>query len=672
MSAVPLRRWAPAALLWTLAILVLVAVWTMGPDYWRLALTGAEARFDHPDYAVLRASGSRGHLLGIAGITLILLNLAYLMRRHLPALGRAGALRHWMTAHVFTGLLGFALIAFHAGFHGGNTFTTVAFATLALLVLTGVVGRTVYASVHHDRRGDESRPEDEIRDLVDRGVDDPAAVMKHVRRSERLRRLLGTWRDVHRPLAMLMTTAAAAHVALAVVARLPWLAERPAAARAWAFGVTGVVLAGFLGVEALLVRRRRRRARADLEALVRSELAGLNEPPSLHPLVDLSVCMGSAACIAACPEGDILGLVNGRAWVVRGARCVGHGRCAAECPTGAIDLVFGSSRRGVDLPVVDAHFETDVPGVFITGELGGMGLIRNAIRQSLQAVDHIAAHRPRGTGDAPDLVIVGAGPAGMSAALRARELGLAVEILEQETVGGTIAHYPRQKVVMTEPFTLPGGFASSARVLSKERLLEIFAAALDAARVRVREGERVDAVRRVGDVFEVVATGGVRKAATVMLCIGRRGSPRRLEVPGEELPKVAYRLIEPAQYAGRHVLVVGGGDSAVESALALADAGAASTTLSYRRATVAKVREANQRAFETAVSQGRIAFRGDSQVLRIRPDSVTLRQGDRSLDLPNDYVIAQIGGELPVDFLKKAGITIERRFGQRAPSTPSH
>lgn len=663
MSPRNLRKWAPAAVLWVLSLSALAAAWSLAPDYWPLALAGSDARFDHPGHALLRASGSRGHLLGIVGISLILLNLGYLLRRHVPALRRAGALRHWMTAHVFTGGVGFGLVAFHAGFHTGNAFTAVAFVALALLVVTGVVGRTVYAAVHHDRSGEEARPEDEVRALVEQGVDDPAQVMARVRRAERARRLLGVWRDVHRPLAMLMATAAVAHVVIALVARMPWVADSPVAVHAWAFGLSGIVLACFVVVEIRLVRRRRRRARADLEALVRSELAGLNEPPSLHPVVDLSVCMGSAACVATCPEGDILGLVNGRAWVVRGARCVGHGRCAAECPTGAIGLVFGSSRRGVDLPHLSPVFETSVPGIYITGELGGMGLVRNAIRQSLQAVETIAAERPRGTGGALDLVVVGAGPAGMAAAARARELGLTVEVLEQEARGGTIAHYPRQKIVMTEPFTLPGGIASKARLLSKEQLMDLFARALDAAHVKVREGWRVDDVRRDGDAFRVEATGGTLRAATVMLCVGRRGSPRRLDVPGEGLDKVTYRLIEPDQYAARHVLVVGGGDSAVEAALALAEARAASVTLSYRRPAVAKVREANQRAFDAAVQAGRIVFEGGTEVARIEPDAVTLRRGDRTFPLPNDYVIVQIGGELPVQFLQKVGVSIERKFG---------
>lgn len=663
MSIAALRRWAPAIVLWALSFAVLGLAWSLGSDYWALALARSEARFDHPDHPLLRASGLRGHLLGIAGIGLILANLAYLLRRHVVALRHAGALRHWMTAHVFTGAVGFGLVVFHAGFHTGNPFTAVALAALALLVTTGVIGRTVYAAVHHDRRGEEARPEDEVRSLVEQGVEDANQVMAQVRRAERARRVLGIWRDVHRPLAMLMATAASAHVALAVVARLPWLADSSAAVHAWAFSLSAAVLTGFVVLEVRLVRRRRRRARADLESLVRSELAGLNEPPSLHPVVDLSVCMGSAACVSSCPEGDILGLVNGRSWVVRGARCVGHGRCAAECPTGAIQLVFGSSRRGVDLPVVSGDFETNVPGVFITGELGGMGLVRNAIRQSLQAAEHIAARRPRGGGDVLDLAVVGAGPAGMAAALRSRELGLSVELLEQEARGGTIAHYPRQKVVMTEPFTLPGGFGSRTRLLSKEQLLEIFVAALDAGGVKVREGARVEEVRREGDAFEVVFTGGTLRAATVMLCVGRRGSPRKLDVPGEDLPKVAYGLVEPGQYAARHVLVVGGGDSAVESALALAEAGAASVTLSYRRGAIAKVREANQRAFEAAVGEGRIVFEGDTQVVHIGPDTVTLRRGDHPLERPNDFLIVQIGGELPTEFLKKVGISIERKFG---------
>jgi thioredoxin reductase/Pyruvate/2-oxoacid:ferredoxin oxidoreductase delta subunit/uncharacterized integral membrane protein len=666
------RRQVPAALLWLVGLGVLGALWLRGADYYRLALTADDARFDHARHEALRASGDEGHLLGIAAGLLILVNLAYLLRRHVRFFQRRGSLRAWMLAHVFTGLLSFGLVLLHATFHAGNVFHWLAVGSLGLLVLTGILGRLIYALVARDRDGRELTTGDMVLRLIDQGLSDEEAIHQAVARKERARRFLTAWRELHRPMAMLMATAATAHVATAILSRWEWLATDPGMVHVLVFSITGAVLAAFVGLEIVLVRRRRRRAHRDLRTLVRSELRGLNIPPSLNPVVDCTRCMGSAACVAACPEGGVLGLVNGQAHLIQGARCVGHGRCEAECPTGAITLVFGSARRGVDIPHVSGHFETNVPGVYITGELGGMGLIQNAVRQSLQALDHIRRTRPRGGGDVLDLLIVGAGPAGMAAALAARQHGLTFEIVDQEALGGSIQQYPRQKVVMTAPFELPGYGQSRSRVISKEELLDLWQRALSAADVMVRTGEKVDEVRRAdgeGGPFEVVTSaagpGGqaaVRRARTVMLCVGRRGSPRKLGVPGEELPHVTYRCIEPDQYAGARVLVVGGGDSAIESALMLAEAGAEST-LSYRQAAVTRVREENRVRFERAVAAGEVRFAAGTEVQRIREADVELKGPAGAVVLPADWVIVQAGGVLPLDLLKRIGVSVERKFG---------
>lgn len=666
------KRHIPAALLWATGVGVLVALWLRGGEYYRLSLLQDDARFDHPLHETLRASGDTGHWLGIAAGILILVNLAYLLRRHVAAFRRAGSLRAWMLAHVFTGLLAFGLILLHATFHAGNVFHWLAAGSLGLLVLTGVLGRFLYALVAHDRRGRELQAGDMVVSLIDQGLADEAAIHQAVAKKERLRRFLSVWRDVHRPMAMLMATAATAHIATALIARWEWLATEPVIVHIWVFSLTAAVLVAFVVLEVSFIRRRRSRAQRDLRTLVRSELRGLNIPASLNPVVDCSRCMGSAACIAACPEGGVLGLVNGQAHLIQGARCVGHGRCEAECPTSAISLVFGSSRRGVDIPYVSPNFETNVPGIYITGELGGMGLIQNAVRQSIQALEHIRRHRPRGGADVFDLVIVGAGPAGMAAALAARQHGLTFALVDQDAVGGSILHYPRQKVVMTAPFELPGYGTSRSRIIPKEELLELWQSALRDRDVHVDAGEKVDDVRRTDGpdgVFEVVSSAArptgraaVRQARTVLLCVGRRGVPRKLDVPGEDLPKVSYRCIEPAQYAGARVLVVGGGDSAIESALMLAEAGA-ETTLSYRQPAVTRVREENRERLERAVAAGEVRFAGATEVTRIRDGEVDLKGKTGAEKLANDFVIIQAGGVLPLDLLNRAGVQVERKFG---------
>ena len=662
MAILRRARWLPVATLWALGLGGLVWLWVRAADYYLLALTGDDARFDHVAHDTLRASGSFGHLIGIVGTGFILVNLAYLLRRHVPALRGVGSLRAWMMIHVFTGLAGFGIVLFHSAFHAGNVFHWVAAGALGLLVFTGVLGRFVYALVAHDREGREIQAGDQVVRLIGDGVEDEDALLEAVRRRERMRRLLHVWRDVHRPMAMVMATAATAHIVIALISTNEWLAEEPHLVHVWTFSAAGTVLLMFVGLELLLVRRRRRRVQRDLRTLVRSELSGLNIPVSLNPVVDLNKCMGSAACVAVCPETGILGLVNGQAHLVTGSRCIGHGRCAAECPTGAITLVFGSARRGVDIPYVSSDYETNVPRVYITGELGGMGLIQNAVRQSHLAVDHIAKHQPRGKGDVLDLVIVGAGPAGMAAALAAKKHGLRFAILDQEVAGGSIQHYPRHKVVMTAPFELPGYGHSKSRVMLKEELLELWQDALAANGIRIHEGEKVENVRPVGGAYEVVTATAVRKTVCAMLCIGRRGTPRKLGVPGEELPKVSYRLLDPDQYGGSRVLVVGGGDSAVENSLMLADSGV-DVTLSYRQATVSRARAANREALEQAVAAGRVRFVPESEVTRIEEDSVTLHSRGETVRLDNDYVIVQAGGVLPLDLLNRAGVSFERKFG---------
>ena len=136
------------------------------------------------------------------------------------------------------------------------------------------------------------------------------------------------------------------------------------------------------------------------------------EPATLHPLIDYNKCLGCGTCVTACPEGDVLGIINDKAFLVTPSHCIGHGACKSACPQDAITLVFGTARRGVDIPVVKPNFETNVPGIFIAGELGGMGLIRNAIEQGRQAMEYVIKKPGVGQGNALDVVIVGAGPAG--------------------------------------------------------------------------------------------------------------------------------------------------------------------------------------------------------------------------------------------------------------------
>jgi thioredoxin reductase/ferredoxin len=411
----------------------------------------------------------------------------------------------------------------------------------------------------------------------------------------------------------------------------------------------------------LYVGGERKRSRRHAAVLKEAVEAGLTEPPSLHPVVDLSVCMGSGACVRACPE-KALGVIDGKGVLINPTHCIGHGACASACPVGAIKLVFGTAKRGVDIPQVTPDFETNVPGIFIAGELGGMGLIRNAIRQGTQAVGTIAC-RPR-TAAEFDVVIVGAGPAGIAASLAAQEAGLRYVTIEQEdSLGGTTYHYPRNKLVMTAPMKLPLVGEIRVREVSKEQLMDIWRGVLDKAKPAIRFGERMESLASEGGIFAVKTSRREYRAANVLLAIGRRGTPRKLGAKGEEQPKVVYRLIEAEQYRGRQVLVVGGGDSALEAALEVSDADGTVVTLSYRGRAFDRVKPKNRARLEEAVANCRIRQILGSTVKQIESDRVVLAHGEETVELPNDAVIVCAGGELPTPMLKKIGIQVDTRYG---------
>ena len=414
---------------------------------------------------------------------------------------------------------------------------------------------------------------------------------------------------------------------------------------------------------------RMRKEEAHGRALQKKAVAeGTHEPFSIRPWVDPAKCMGSGACVAACPEKDVLQVIDGQAHLVNGSHCVGHGACVAACPVSAIQLVFGSERRGVDLPSVKADFQSNVPGIYVAGELGGMGLIANAVSQGVQAVGYLAPTLPRDRGDRLDVVIVGAGPAGFGAGLAAHAKGLRYALLDQDELGGAIMHYPRQKVVMTRSMDLPGYGRVWLRTARKEELVALFDEVLAKTGLRVDAPERVESIDRDGNGFQVTTSKRTLSAWRVVLSVGRRGTPRRLGVPGEEHEKVSYRLLDPELYRHQHLLVVGGGDSAIEAACALAEQPGNRVTLSYRGAVFARVKAGNRDRIQHAADDGGVRLVLDSNVVRIEPDRVVLDQKGEELVVPNDYVFVFAGGVLPTEFLARAGLTVETHYGRRVES----
>ncbi len=431
-----------------------------------------------------------------------------------------------------------------------------------------------------------------------------------------------------------------------------------------AIAATAVLLAVTIGLTHLVTRRRRQ----DRDAVVIQEKVekNLHIPRSLHPVIDTDICIGSLSCLKACPEGDILGIQRGTATLVHADHCIGHGRCAAECPVQAIRLVMGTHERGVDLPELDEFFESSKPGIHIVGELGGMGLLRNAVRQGLQAAKRLDQVLPKGRGgDAVDVVIVGAGAAGLATACALHEAGRSYRLLEQGTWGGTMYHYPRRKIVMTEPATIPGFGKIGKKIISKEELLETWAKAIEKIQVKVEENNQVNGIEGEDGAFQVHTSKGIISSRKVVLAIGRRGTPRKMGVPGEELQKVTYGFTDAEQYAGRRVLVVGGGDSALEAAIQIAELGSAEVALSYRGAELSRAREANRNKLTALAEGGQLTLLLPSQIKYVTETEVRIEWEGRELRLPNDDIIVNIGGDPPDGFLKKAGVEMRRYKGEQ-------
>ncbi len=430
-------------------------------------------------------------------------------------------------------------------------------------------------------------------------------------------------------------------------------------------GLTLIYLLPLLAIVFLYLKHKKAMYAENLVLQQEEFDAGLTEPPSLHPVIDRNKCLACRSCVEACPEKNVLGIIHGKAELIAPTHCIGHGACRTACPFDAITLVFGTEKRGVDIPLVKPTFETNVPGIFIAGELGGMGLIRNAVTQGRQAMDSIRGllKNNKPANDIHDVVIIGAGPAGFSASLAAIEHGLSYVTLEQDSLGGTVSHYPRGKVVMTQPAVLPVVGKTTFTETTKEELLEFWEGVVEQSGVEINFSERVETVTNENSVFTVKTSKGDYKTRAILLAIGRRGTPRKLGVPGEDQSKVVYRLIDPEQYQADHVLVVGGGDSALEAATSIADISEGSVALSYRSEAFSRAKQKNRDRVAQAEADGKLKVLMKSNVKEIRENEIVLDQEGEEITLPNTAVIVCAGGILPTPFLKEIGIEVETKFG---------
>ena len=390
-------------------------------------------------------------------------------------------------------------------------------------------------------------------------------------------------------------------------------------------------------------------------------------PQAQHPHIDNVWCIGCAICTHVCPEGDVLAMLGGKAVLVNGYKCIGHSLCAEACPVGAITMVMASPSMSANVPFLTPDYETSIQNMFIVGELGGMALIKHAINQGRDCVDNIANRikamgAARSVPDVSDVLVVGAGPGGISASLRAIENKLSYITVEQDEIGGTVAKYPRQKLVMTSPVNFPMYGKFNKLQLSKEELLAFWEKVRQRSDFKVRMGEKVEEIKKEPDgIFTIVTTKGQHRSHTVILGLGKAGIPLKLGVKGEELPKVMYRLLEADHYINKKILVVGGGDSAVEAAMGLASQVGNQVTLSYRKDSFSRIKERNTQRVEEFKRTGKMRVVFNSNPVEFKQDSVLLDVQGKVEQIPNDFVWIFAGGVPPTAFLKKIGID----FGTR-------
>jgi thioredoxin reductase/NAD-dependent dihydropyrimidine dehydrogenase PreA subunit len=423
-----------------------------------------------------------------------------------------------------------------------------------------------------------------------------------------------------------------------------------------------VLLLGLAIWQRRIDRRERARVVTEIEE---ARSLGADRPVGQYPHIDQLRCIGCGSCVRACPEDGVLALVRGVAHVVQAARCIGHGRCAEACPVGALAVGLGDLSARPDVPRLTEELESTVPGIFVAGELGGLALIRNAIEQGARAVEAVAARvreeRVR-RGDA-DVLIVGSGPAGLAASLKAIELGLSYVTIDQNDVGGTVRKYPRRKLVMTQPMELPLHGRVRKTEFVKEDLIAFWHKLIEQHDVRVHEGVKFLGTRSQAGWFTSETSQGPVVTSNVILALGRRGTPRRLGVPGEDQEKVLYQLIDAATYNALRCLVVGGGDSAVEAALALAAQPGNEVTVSYRKPEFFRLKARNEVRIREAAAGGSVRLALGTEVRSIGETHVDLTASGHPRRLGNDYVFIFAGGEPPYPLLKGIGV---RFWGEEA------
>lgn len=417
----------------------------------------------------------------------------------------------------------------------------------------------------------------------------------------------------------------------------------------------------FLGLGAIVDDRRARMRR-------REQVLGLEVEavlPLLHSIND-DRCIGCEACIDVCPT-EVLDLVDHKVKVSRFTDCVQCEQCANSCPTQALVMYReGTTPRMLTVPELDDKFMTGVPGQYLIGEIAGKPLVKNAANLGRAVIEHITRDLAAAGARAPgvhDVVIVGSGPAGLSAGLTCLRNKLDCVVLEKEhIISSTVSRYPKGKHFMAEPAESRNVSYLPVFDASKEDLVAAWQRVVAGAKLPIKLGEAVETVKRGDDgVFVIKTTVATYRSRTVVLATGLRGKPRLLVVPGANLEKVQSLLDDPGEFADEHVLVVGGGDSAVEGAMSLADVGA-TVTLSYRGDGFKRCKQGNQKRLAEMVAAGKLSMLLESNVTQFTEAEVSIKLKDGTLStIPNHHAFVLIGADTPVTWLEANNVRFVER-----------
>jgi thioredoxin reductase/Pyruvate/2-oxoacid:ferredoxin oxidoreductase delta subunit len=436
-------------------------------------------------------------------------------------------------------------------------------------------------------------------------------------------------------------------------------------------GITGFLVMALIAI--VSVGGKKKKHKKAIKTLDKNTKAKLNEPATLHPIIDDALCGGCGACVKACPEGEIIQLIHHKAVLVYPSKCVGHGLCEQVCPYGAIDLVFGTKTRGMEIPRISPDYETNLSGLYIAGELGGMGLVKNAVKQgklaAYHAIDKLNDCKEKTD---VDLFVVGAGPSGFSAGLACMEKKVTYKVIDQNSFGGTIFNFPRQKIVTSHPleFAIVGPQKFKGNVVFKEEILAHFNKIKKETNFEVSERENFISLSKSDkNVFNIKTTKGDYTAKKVLLCMGVRGSPRRLGLPNEDLPKVTYNLVDPEEYQNSSVAIVGGGNAGLECAQYLSKPHLKNKVHLVVRGgpteAFSKSNEANQKLVFEQEKQGLVTIHYDSSIKSIEVDHVILNKGKGEERVDNNFIFIFAGAEVPFKFLMSLGIEINKSHGEK-------